>query len=93
VSSVPLIQTLINDGTLTAELAFLATSSVNDVASVGAYYEKVGINFNGISFDLKVTSVGTSGGFVTGSTTGVTVTYSGTVYSGIEDKLGCVVTF
>jgi hypothetical protein len=87
VSSVPLIQTLINDGTLTAELAFLATSSVNDVASVGAYYQKVGTNFNGISFDLKVTSVGTSGGYVTGSTTGVTVTYSGTVYSGIEDKL------
>lgn len=87
VSSVPLIQTLINDGTLTSELAFLATSSVNDVASIGAYYEKIGINFSGISFDLKVTSVGTSGGFVTGSTTGVTVTYSGTVYSGIEDKL------
>jgi hypothetical protein len=87
VSSVPLIQTLIDDGTLTAELAFLATSSVNDVASVGPYYEKVGTNFNGISFDLRVTSVGTSGGFVTGSTTGVTVTYSGTVYNGIEDKL------
>lgn len=87
VSSVPLIQSLINDGQLTSDLAFLGAASTGDTASIDANYIKTGVNFSGISFNLNVTDLGTSGGFITGTTSGVTVTYSGTSYSDVENKV------
>ena len=87
VSSDSFVQTLINDGTLTSQLTFLATASTGNTADIGANYKKTGTSFSGVSFNLRVNSVGTSAGFVTGSTSGVTVNYSGTVYSGVENKV------
>lgn len=89
VSTEPTIQALIDDGTLAGELSFLALSTTGMTADVPAYYIKNGNTFEGISFNLFVDAVGvdTSAGLITGSTTGETITYSGTPYADVEDKL------
>jgi hypothetical protein len=87
VSAEPIIQTLINNATLTGELAFLGSASVGATAQIGPYYEKVGNVFNGVTFNLYVDQVGTLSGFTTGTTSGVSVTYSATAYADVENKL------
>lgn len=87
VSSIPLIQSLINDGSLTSSLAFLGASATGSTASIPVTYVKTGPNFSGISFNLIVTQSGLSGSFITGLTSGVTVTYSGSAYSDVENQL------
>ena len=83
----PLIQSLINNGALTSSLAFLGAATTAATASIGATYLKTGANFSGISFSLYVTATGTSGSVVTGSTSGITVTYSGTAYADVENQV------
>ena len=87
VSTDGLIQTLINDGSLTSQLSFLATASVGSTANIGTVYKQTGSNLTGTSFSLYVTSVGTNAGFITGATSGVTMNYSGTAYTDVENKL------
>lgn len=88
VSSDSFVQSLINAGALTADLAFLGTAATGATATVGATYIKTGANFSGASFNLFVTASGTEvGGNITGTTSGVTVYYSGTSYSDVENKL------
>ncbi len=87
VSANPFIQTLINDGTLTSSLAFLGTAITGDTTSISNTYIKTGANFSGVSFTLYVNATGTSGSNITGTTTGVTISYSGTAYSDVENKL------
>jgi hypothetical protein len=73
---------------LEASLAFLASSSTGATASVDVNYYKTGNVFIGASFDLFVTATGTDiSGNTTGTTTGVTVTYSGTAYADVENQL------
>jgi hypothetical protein len=86
-SSVSLIQSLINNGTLTDQLAFLGVSNTGTTSSISPYYLKTGDNFSGVSFTLNVISTGTSGSYLTGTTSGVTTFYSGTSYSDVENKL------
>lgn len=87
VSSIPLIQSLINDGSLINSLGFLGTANTGATASVSTTYLKTGSIFSGISFDLLVTQVGTSGIYTTGMTSGITITYSGAAYSDVENQL------
>lgn len=87
VSTDSLVQTLINDGSLTSALAFLGSASTGDTATVATTYHKTGANFSGASFNLYVTAAGTSGVYNTGTTSGVTVYYSGTSYSDVENKV------
>ena len=88
VSTDPVVQSLWDAGLLTSQLAFLATASTGTTASVDAVYDKSGSNFTGAEFSLTVTAEGNpSSGVTTGTTSGVTIQYSGTGYSNIEDKL------
>lgn len=91
VSPEPLIQSLIDDGSLTSTLAFLGSSSTGATASTSTTYLKTGSSFSGVSFTLNVISVGTSGSDITGSTTGVTTYYSGSSYSDVENKIIAVI--
>ena len=87
-SSNTLIQTLFNEGLLTATLAGLSTSIVGPLTWGDAVYKKTGTSFSGAvvnNFYLK--SIGSSGAYTTGTTSGVTVYYSGTSYSDVEDKV------
>lgn len=88
VSTDPVIQSLWDNGLLTSQLAFLVTAATGTTASIDAVYEKNGSNFSGAEFSLIVTAEGNpSSGVTTGTTSGVTIQYSGTGYSNIEDKL------
>jgi hypothetical protein len=89
VSPEPTIQALIDDGTLVGELSFLALSSTGMTADIPANFIKNGNVFEGASFNLFVDSVGVdvSTGFITGTTTGDSVTYSGTPYADVEDRV------
>lgn len=87
VSADPLIQTLIDDGSLTAALSFLGAANTGATVSISPTYVKTGSSFSGVSFDLYVTETGTTTGFTTGSTSGITVNYSGTAYADIENQL------
>jgi len=87
VSTDALIQALINNGELTSSLAFLGLASTGTTASIPTTYLKTGSSFSGVSFDLYVDATGTNGSNITGTTTGVTVHYSGTAYSDVENQL------
>ncbi len=89
VSSDPTIQALYDDGKLTSQLAFLATASTGATATIDETYYKLGSGnvFSGSSFNLYVDATGTSGSDITGTTTGLTITYSGSGYSDVEDQL------
>lgn len=88
VSADPLIQTLYDNGTIASDLAFLGfVTGTGQTGTVDIAYVKNGSTFTGTSFSLYVKSFGTSGSNITGSTTGVTSTYSGSAYADVENKL------
>ena len=90
VSTDPVVQTLINNGLLSTQLAFLGTASTGSTATVTETYYKTGTSFIGASFNLYVnaTNVLTHGtGIITGTTTGATIQYSATSYSDVENQL------
>ena len=89
-SNDPLIQLLINDGTLTDALANLGASPTGSTITVSTNYYKSGSSFSGVSFDLYVTesNEATNGtNPITGVTSGVTTYYSGASFSDVENKL------
>jgi TctA family transporter len=89
-SSNPRIQTLFNAGILDTALTGLNLATVGMTGTTGTepLYYKIASNFSGISFTFRVGSVGTSGTLLTGSTSGVTIQYSGTSYTDCENQLG-----
>jgi hypothetical protein len=88
VSSDPLIQSLWNDGLLSDEFAFLATTTTGSTAAMPVIFKKSGNTFTGTGIsNWFVTGVGTSGSNTTGTTSGVTAYYSGTGYSEVENTL------
>ena len=88
VSADALVQSLIDDGSLTSSLAFLGNSTTGSTTSVSVTYLKTGAIFSGVSFNIYVDAKGTDGsGNITGTTTGVTVNYSGSAYSDVENQL------
>jgi hypothetical protein len=88
-SSNPRIQTLFNAGILDTALTGLNLATVGMTGTTGTepLYYKIASNFSGISFTFRVGSVGTSGTLLTGSTSGVTIQYSGTSYTDCENQL------
>ena len=89
VSNDPLVQALISDGSLTANLAAISLAATGGTVVVPATYKKYGTTFSGVSTTLVVTAKGTTGAgaFITGTTSGITTYYSGTGYSDVEDTL------
>ena len=88
VSADSLIQSLIDDGSLSIPLSGLEDLGTGRTMIVDATYLKTGSEFSGVSFNLYVTEKGTdSSGTTTGTTTGDTVYYSGTSYTDVENKL------
>ena len=83
---------ILNDATsgpeLKTSLSFLQTATLASTASIPATYMKTGSVFNGVSFNLYVNATGTDAfNTVTGTTTGITITYSGVPYSDVENQL------
>jgi len=72
---------------LQASLAFLGNAATGATTTISDVYMKNGSVFSGITFDLYVNATGTSGADITGTTTGVTIHYSGTPYSDVENQL------
>lgn len=88
VSSDPLVQSLWDEGLLTSELAYLATAATAATPTlIGPVFDKIGSTFSGASINHKVVAEGLFGSFQTGTTSGVTVHYSGTGFSNVEDKI------
>jgi len=88
VSSDPMVQALIDDGTLTTTLANLSQREIGVEYTVGANFIKTGSSFSGASFTITVDASGTTGtGDKTGTTSGITVHYSGASYSDVENKV------
>lgn len=87
VSNDPFLQSLIEDETLDVNFSFLANVTTGFTATLGPAYIKSASTFSGISFNINVTDVTTIGPIKTGSTSGVTVYYSGSPYSDVEGKM------
>jgi hypothetical protein len=87
VSEDPLIQALIDDGSLDTNLASLSSTALSGTVEIPTTYQKIGTTFSGVSTTLYVTEKGTTGAFITGTTSGITTYYTGTGYSDVEDTL------
>jgi hypothetical protein len=90
VSANPLVQTLIDEGLLSDSLDALITLTTGQTLSVGATFTKNGNTFTGASMTLYVKNSnylthGTNP--ITGITTGITIQYSGSGYSDVENQL------
>lgn len=80
-----LISQLWADGSI--DLSFLALATVGTTGSTAVAYEKFGATFSGVALTLYVSATGTSGVYLTGTTTGTTAYSTGTGYSDVENKL------
>lgn len=82
----PVIQNLYAAGLL--NLSFLATAPLNTITSLGTTYLKTSqTGFTGVNINIKVTQVGTNAGFVTGTTSGATIYYSGAGYNLVDNRI------
>ncbi len=69
-------------------LSFLGSASTGATANIGPIYKKTTNVFSGVSFNLFVNATGTDiNGNTTGTTTGVTITFSGTAYADVENQV------
>jgi hypothetical protein len=86
-----IVQALINDGTLGSSLAYLGSATSGSTVNIGPVFSKFGGIFSGVSFNNYVTQTNYTGGTssvdITGITSGITVAYTGTGYSDVEDQL------
>ena len=90
VSTEPTIQTLIDNGQLSTQLAFLGNSTIGTNVSIPQEFYKSGSSFYGASFSLTVNANNllTHGtGIITGTTSGIVTTYSGASYSDVDNQL------
>jgi hypothetical protein len=89
VTADPLLQSFIDNGTLNANLASLSSLSVGQTLDLTDIFNKNGLVFSGLNATMEVTAKGTTGAgaFITGTTSGVSVHFSGTGYSDVENQL------
>lgn len=89
IAAEPIVQDLIDNGTLLGELSLLPYSSVGYMSDIAANYIKTGSNFDGAEFSIYLDAKGSdpSGAFITGTTSGVTTLYNGSAYADVENKL------
>ena len=86
VSNDPLLQQIIDSGDLDDTLATLSQGPTGTTYLVTGNVKNNGI-FSGLTTTMYLNKLTTVGAFITGTTTGVTVHYTGTGYSDAEDKL------
>jgi hypothetical protein len=87
-SSDPIIQNLWNEGLLTTALGSIGSKNVGVVINVDLLMYKKGDNtFEGESFSTTLIAKGTSGIYITGKTSGVTITYTGTPYADVDNQI------
>lgn len=81
-----IVQQLWNDGAVSFD--YLASSSVGTLPDVPEVFYKNGLIFEGAEIqNFYLTTTASDANGVTGCTSGVTVTYSGTGYSDVENKI------
>jgi hypothetical protein len=90
VSTEPTIQTLINEGLISTQLAFLGNASIGATSNISQTFYKSGSVFYGASFSLSVNANnllthGTSP--ITGTTSGLVTKFSGSSYSDVENQI------
>jgi hypothetical protein len=87
-SSDSIVQSLWDDGLLTNDLSYLATAPTASTPTlIDAVFRKNGSSFEGASINHAVIAEGPSGAFQTGTTSGVTIHYSGSCFSNVENKV------
>ena len=88
-SSDPVVQALWDNGALNDELAILATASTGLTDTIDPVFYKNGLSFEGASINYEVVDAGPVTGTTlqTGTTTGVTVHYSGSSFQNVENKV------
>jgi len=86
VSNDPLLQQIINSGDLDDTLATISQGPTGSTYDVTGNIKTSG-TFSGLTTTMYLNNLTAVGAFITGTTTGITVHYSGTGYSDAEDKL------
>ena len=88
-SSDPIIQNLWDKGLLaTTEVALIANKNIGETINVELLmYKKNDNTFEGKSFTTTLTAKGNSTCCITGKTSGVTITYTGTPYSDVDNQI------
>jgi hypothetical protein len=80
------LEALYNDGQFSlTTLGLLDTGSTISVTN--PIYVKTGCDFSGATFDMEVATTGTSGGYVTGTTSGTVVSYTATCLTDIDGSV------
>lgn len=80
------LEALYNDGQFSlSTLGLLDTGQT--ISQSNPIYVKTGCNFSGGTFDMEVTATGTSGSFVTGTTSGTVVSYTATCLTDIDGSV------
>ena len=80
------VQQLYDDGSVSFD--YLASSSVGTLPDITAIFVKNGTIFNGAEIqDFYLTSTASDANGTTGCTSGLTITYSGTGYTDVENKV------
>jgi hypothetical protein len=80
------LEALYNDGQFTlTTLGLLDTGSTISVTN--PIYVKTGCDFSGATFDMEITTTGTSGVYVTGTTSGTVVSYTATCLTDIDGSV------
>ena len=80
------LEALYNDGQFTlTTLGLLDTGSTISVTD--PIYVKTNCDFSGATFDMEVTATGTSGSYVTGTTSGTVVSYTATCLTDIDGSV------
>ena len=81
-------QDIIDAGLINTSLVTLLDASVTDTLNITQTFLKgLGNAFNGSEFSIEVTAIGAVGDVVTGTTTGLTTTFTATGYADVEDKI------
>jgi len=80
------LEALYNDGQFSlSTLGLLDTGATISVTN--PIYVKTGCDFSGATFDMEVTATGTSGSYVTGTTSGTVVSYTATCLTDIDGSV------
>lgn len=87
-SSNSIIQSLWDEGLLTTQLNGIGSKNIGENGSVPILmYKKNDNTFEGVSFTYTVTAKGNSICCITGKTSGVTITYTGSPYSDVDNQI------
>ena len=82
------LEALYNDGQINNLFTTLGTLDVGtSIPLTSPKYVKTGCDFSGATFDMEVSATGTSGSYVTGTTSGTVVSYTATCLTDIDGSV------